>query len=156
MPENIEYLIKLVFFIVGICGIVYSIFNILFSINARAWPKIVGFIDYCDIEEEFDSDGDINYKAVISYSYEYRGIKYTSNRVGYGLLSSNMKFMIDSAYHKAIKNYPKAFIKVNPKKPKIVTLLTGLHTYHIVTLLFFIVFMCVAYYFLIMLSNESF
>jgi hypothetical protein len=153
MPENIEYLIKLILFIVGICGVVYSIFNILFSMNARSWPEIIGVIDYCDIEEEFDNEGDINYKAVITYSYEYRGRKYTGNRIGYGLLSSNMRFMINSAYHKAIGNYPKAIIRVNPKRPSIATLLTGIHTYHIVTFLFFLLFMCAAYFFILMSSN---
>ena len=145
MNEYLEPIVKIILFTVGIGGIVYTIFSLLFSINAKSWPIIVGVIEYCDLEEELDNDGDINYKANVTYSYEYRGRTYISKRVGYGLLSSNMRFMIASAYNKAIYNYPKAFIKVNPKRPSMATLLTGIHLYHTITLLFFIIFLSIAY-----------
>lgn len=151
MPNGFEYFAKILLFACSIAGMLYSIFCMYLSRRAGSWPTVVGLIESCGIVETKDSEGDI-YKAKVTYVYEYDGKQYSGKRLGFGLHSIELKFIVASAYTKAARHYPKAFVRVNPANPGSSTLLSGIHFYHIFDLFVFVFLFGVACYLLI---NQS-
>ncbi|WNO11277.1 DUF3592 domain-containing protein [Teredinibacter sp. KSP-S5-2] len=137
MPESIEFIIKLIFVAVGIVGGLYSLYSILLSQAANSWSTVSGKIEFHGVEESRDSDGDLMYEAKVEYSYEFRGRRYTGKRIGFGLGSWNIKWLVWSAYREATKMAPRATVFVNPRNPKLATLLKGIKSFHVVNVLFF-------------------
>ena len=71
MPEELEFIIKVVFVLVGIGGAVYSIYTAIMAKISRSWVPVVGEIISHEMDESRDSDGDYMYKAKVEYIYKY-------------------------------------------------------------------------------------
>lgn len=136
MSEIVDPLIKFIFVLVGTGGWLYSLLVILQSRSALKWKKVTGTINYHGIEEKYDIDGS-SYEVEIEYSYSYRGKKYNGKRVAIGLIGGSLKSIANSVYKMVTKESPTVKVFINPRNPKMSTLLVGFHKFHIINIVFF-------------------
>jgi hypothetical protein len=73
----------------------------------------------------------------MEYSFEVRGRQFTGKRIAYGLSAWNLSWLVSSPYKKASKYYPNVKIRYRPKNPKVNTVLSGVHAFHIANIIFF-------------------
>jgi len=153
MPEELEFLIKVIFVIAGIGGALYSIYSIAMTKIACKWVSVEGEITHHEIDESRDSDGDYMYKAKVEYVYEYHRRKYTGKRIAFGFGSWNIRSLVDRAYGEAISNYPKVRVFVNQNSPSTSSILVGIRSFHIANILFFSFWNVVVYMALTSMSS---
>lgn len=137
MPEPFLFLIQLLFVVIGIGGIAHALYSAVMSILATSWKHKSGTIEYHSLEENGDSDGDTFYEAKVKYSYQFRNKYYSGNRIGFGFSSWNIKWIVASAYNESVLLAPSVTVFVNPNKPSVSTVLTGLKAFHFLNILFF-------------------
>lgn len=145
MSDELEWLIKFVLAAVGIGGVVYSLYAILLTQAAKSWLPVPGTITSHSIDVERDSDGDYMYEAKVCYTYEYRGRSYKGKRIAFGFSSWNVKSFVQNAYIDSVARVPSVTIHVNPKNPKISTILCGIRSFHIANAVFFSVWNIIMY-----------
>ncbi len=145
MPEEIEFLIKVVFIAIGIGGIIYSFYSALMTRAALSWIPVSGSITSHGIDETRDSDGDYMYEAKVEYIYEYRGRKYSGKRIAFGFGSWNIKWFVQGAYIEVVSRAPYITVYVNPKSPKISCALSGIRSFHLANIIFFTVWNIIVY-----------
>lgn len=139
MPEEIEFLIKISFLVIGIGGILHAFYSLLMTRAAESWIPVSGRITSHGIEEKRDSDGDYMYKAKVEYLYEYRGRKYKGKRIAFGFGSWNIKWLVQKSYREAISRAPAITVYIDPKNPKISSALSGVRNFHLANITFFTV-----------------
>ncbi len=137
-----ELIVPLIFKIVGIGGLAYSIVTALMSISAKSWIPCPARILNSRMIEDCDSDG-CTYEAKISYEYTYRAKDYQSSKIGFGYMANSIRYL---ASRLLVKYPPESQQKVwvNPKNPAKSVLVTGFRPYHLFNILFFAVFTWVA------------
>lgn len=151
MPEELEFLIKLSFVVVGVGGILYSLYSTLMAKAATSWIPVSGSITSHWIDEN-TNDGDYIYEPKVEYIYEYRGRKYIGKRIAFGLSPWNIKWLVQGAYNEATSRAPALTVFVNPRHPKVSSALTGIRSFHVGNIIFFSVWSVIVYK---VLTSES-
>ena len=118
----------------------FSIWQVLKSIGASAWPKTKGEIIYSGVEEEYDLEGS-TYKPSIEYKYIVNGKEYFSKTYAFGYMSSSFRFLSLNMINK-FPSRSSVLVYYNSKKHSESVLLTGIRTFHMLQ----IIIICVVLY----------
>jgi hypothetical protein len=108
-----------------------------FSSQARSWPIVEGKITDSEVERENaigDIDEEVQFKAVVKYSFIVDGRSYTGERVAFGLGTSNRP----ADARKIVDRYPAGRtveIHYNPNDPSDAVLETDVGGFAIITLI---------------------
>lgn len=137
MPEELEFIIKVIFVVVGIGGALYSVYTSIMAKISCNWVPVEGQIIHHEMDESRDNDGDYMYKAKVEYVYEYKHRTYKGKRIAYGFGSWNIRSLVYKAYGDAISSYPKVRVYVNKNSPKVSSILVGIRSFHVANILFF-------------------
>jgi hypothetical protein len=147
---SIEKIAGLVLFIVGIGGVLDSLYLMLKSWGAKKWKLTHAIINRSTIEEDCDEDG-CSYVAKINYSYDYNGKHYKSDRIAFGYDVKSLKMIAKRMVQKYNPNLP-SMVYVNPKSPKESVLLVGIKGFHFVGIVLSSIFIAAGIYILNNLS----
>lgn len=134
---NIESIIFPLFWGIGIGGMLWSIWTLVLSLAAKSWPVARGHIHRYGIDISYDSDRERQYEAKIHYSFKVRERPYSGERIGFGLVGTNIPWLASSPLKKAIRNYPRVKVRYQADNPKRSTVLVGLQFFHLVNFAFF-------------------
>lgn len=145
MPDELELLVKFILAAVGVGGGGYSLYAVLLTQAAKSWLPVSGTITSHSIDVERDSDGDYMYEAKVCYTYEYRGRSHKGKRIAFGFGSWNIKSFVQNAYIDSVARAPSVTVHVNPKNPKMSTILCGIRLFHIANVAFFTVWNVIMY-----------
>lgn len=142
--DSMESVGRLIWFCLMVWGLFRCLYGIWMSLAARNWRKVSGTIEHHGLAQ-FENGRSWTYQAVIEYSYCYRGRSFSADRVAFGLLSMSFKGPVQTAYRKAIRQAPAVVVYVNPRQPRMATLLVGLQSFHLTNLVF-ILFIAVIFF----------
>ena len=132
----------LLFFIIGLVGIGYSLLTLLKSLGAKKWQRVSAEIIASSIDISCDIDN-CTYGAKINYRYTYNEKVYLSDKIAFGYLANSIKYFamrVSNQYSQGST----AIVHINPQKPESSVLLVGFHLFHLFNLCFFIVFTLIA------------
>ncbi len=137
MSKEVEDIFILLFWGIGIGGVVHGVWALLMSVSSSSWPTVIGEIVSSGIDSERDSEGTWMYEARMKYKYKVRGKTYTGKRIGFGLQADSTRWLVSSALKKASRIQPKVKIRYRSSNPNSCTVLTGLQVFHFSNLAFF-------------------
>ena len=106
------------------------------SWQARAWPTVEGQVTKSEVKRESaigDTDEEVQYRAVVKYSFKVDGRSYAGERIAFGLGTSNRS----SDAKKIVNRYPAGRaieIHYNPTDPSDAVLETNITGFAIITL----------------------
>ncbi len=141
-------LFELWFFGLGIYLLVTTLFTWFRSQKSKSWITVEGTIIGTKVNEHEDKDSEtgaksIHYQPTITYSYEYSGMKYTSNRLTFE--GGPIYPITDKRKaEERLSRYPfnsRVTVHCNPKKPQQSTLETGYNPKIFVYYLFWCLFL---------------
>jgi hypothetical protein len=118
---------------IGTWGLVLSLLAIARGLKSKSWPTVEATINISRLSEWQDADsggvgiGTIKYAADIEYSYEFNGVKHTSNRIS-SIGDGFWRFGSKERAEEIRAKYPsggKVKVYCNPKRPQLSILETG-------------------------------
>jgi hypothetical protein len=132
--------VKLFLLVIAVVGLLITAGGGYFasrSWQARSWPTVEGQITESEVERERaigDTDEEVQYKAVVKYSFTVDGRPYTGERVAFGLGTSNRP----SGARRIVDRYPAGRaveIHYSPIDPSDAVLETNVGGFAIITLI---------------------
>ncbi|MCX7553190.1 hypothetical protein OS175_04825 [Marinicella sp. S1101] len=115
------------------------------SYRARDWDLVAGYIDEDDFYVSKDDEEEW-FHALVRYHYKYKNITYKSKRIAFGFAHSTLEGLVLKPYLEVTRLKPVAPVFVNPKNPKVATLLVGLKSFHFYQLAAFAVYNAFVHY----------
>lgn len=120
MGKVFAYLFFAVFAAAGIAAFYFISFDMVFnSVKANSWEPVYAELQSYDLDTNRSSDS-TTYKAMASYSYDYQGVRYTSNKVSFSNGYDNLGSYHQDMYQRLrriSRNDERLEIWVNPDKP---------------------------------------
>ena len=130
------FLGSLLFAVIGLAGLIWSIAIISRSIDSEEWTTVDCEIRESHVEEIVGES--IEYRARIRYTYFFDGLSYEGNTVRFGKSS-----VWKSTAQRICRNYPsgsRTRVRVDPKRPERSVLISGISPGVYVMLIIFMVF----------------
>lgn len=113
----------------GVFGMLHGCYSMLMSYRARDWDLVAGYIDEDDFYVSKDDEAEW-FHALVRYHYKYKNITYKGKRIAFGFAHSTLEGLVLKPYLEVTRLKPVTPVFVNPKKPKVATLLVGLKPFH--------------------------
>ena len=114
-----------IFYAAGFGLLGYSLLSMKRSTEAAAWPSTVGTIVSCDLETNYDSDGD-TYEVKVNYKYSVDGREMTNDVLAFGYSASSGQEAHEEILFK-LKEADTLDVRYDPSDPQNSVLSYGFH-----------------------------
>jgi hypothetical protein len=128
-PMSVELVFGLVFVAFSAALTIRSVLDIISAVISKRWPRTTGTVIDSDVQSSRDLDGDVSYRAAVTYCYTVEGRELVARRTCFG---DHLELSWRTPAVRTVRRYPvgaSVTVRYNPHDPEEAVLEPGLNRF---------------------------